>query len=358
MSAADGREVPGGVRLRLKRGLVVSTEPLVVEIEGENRRAWADEAAVGPVEAGDDVVVNVAALDLGLGSGGFDIVHVNLSRGLAAPATSDAHVMKLNYTSLQHPVDPIELPEAAERTGKAPVLVASPHGHLAPAVWAAHAENPGIRIGYVQIAGGALPGGFSRDVAMLREKELLCGHITVAPTFGGEDEAISLPGALDAAVHGLGWEAVIVAPGPGILGSATPYGHGAMAVLDGAHGAKSLGLGTLVSPRMSSSDPRPRHRGLSHHSATVLGMLLAPVAVAAPVDLEGADAEAVEELGRVCEEAGHEVRLVEVADDLVAYADSGLPRATMGRDITEDPLFFAAPLASGRVLARAGSADS
>ncbi len=32
---------------------------------------------------GDEVVVNVAALDLGLGSGGFDVVHVNLTRGLA-----------------------------------------------------------------------------------------------------------------------------------------------------------------------------------------------------------------------------------------------------------------------------------
>ena len=36
----------------------------------------------GPVEAGDEVVVNVEARDLGLGSGGFDIVHCNLTRGL------------------------------------------------------------------------------------------------------------------------------------------------------------------------------------------------------------------------------------------------------------------------------------
>ena len=32
---------------------------------------------------GDELVVNVQARDLGLGSGGFDIVHVNLTRGLA-----------------------------------------------------------------------------------------------------------------------------------------------------------------------------------------------------------------------------------------------------------------------------------
>ena len=37
---------------------------------------------VGEVEVGDEVVVNIEALDLGLGSGGFDVVHVNLTRGL------------------------------------------------------------------------------------------------------------------------------------------------------------------------------------------------------------------------------------------------------------------------------------
>ena len=62
---------------------------------------------------GDEVVVNVAALELGLGSGGFDVVHVNLTRGLEAGPSAgreagdeDPHVIKLNYTSLQHPVAP------------------------------------------------------------------------------------------------------------------------------------------------------------------------------------------------------------------------------------------------------------
>ncbi len=61
---------------------------------------------------------------------------------------------------------------------------------------------------------------------------------------------------------------------PGILGSATSYGHGGMAALDSAHAALALHLPTLLSPRISSSDPRPRHRGLSHHTATVLELLL------------------------------------------------------------------------------------
>ena len=99
--------------LKLRRGTVieVGTGGLAVEVDGERRRAWADETMVGPVEIGDDVVVNTAALDLGLGSGGYDIVHVNLSRGLGGGEVEPGvHVMKLNYSSLQHAVDPVELP--------------------------------------------------------------------------------------------------------------------------------------------------------------------------------------------------------------------------------------------------------
>ncbi len=69
-------------RLKLRRGVVVAEEPLTVEIDGERRPAWADAALLGEMREGDEVVVNVAALDLGLGSGGFDVVHVNLTRGL------------------------------------------------------------------------------------------------------------------------------------------------------------------------------------------------------------------------------------------------------------------------------------
>ena len=68
--------------LKLRRGVVVAADPLEVEVDGERRRAWADESMVGEMGEGDEVIVNVEALDLGLGSGGFDVVHVNLTRGL------------------------------------------------------------------------------------------------------------------------------------------------------------------------------------------------------------------------------------------------------------------------------------
>jgi hypothetical protein len=39
--------------------------------------------------------------------------------------------------------------------------------------------------------------------------------------------------------------------------------------------------------------------------------------------------------------------------DLSGYAESGLPAQTMGRELADDPLFFAAALAGGRALAAA-----
>lgn len=358
--------------LRLRRGIVVGEDPLTVEVDGERRPAWADTVLLGEMREGDEVVVNVAAVELGLGSGGFDIVHVNLTRGLEAGATperkaggEEPHVIKLNYTSLQHAVEPVEVADAPVRRfsppigakGAARVLVLPLHGHLAPAAWAlAQAgevrdgdgddeAGEGLAVGYVQTAGGALPGALSRDVAELRERGLLCGHITAAPAYGGEHEAISTCGALDAARR-LGWDVALVGPGPGIIGSNSEFGHGGVAALDSAHAALSLGLPTMLSPRLSSSDPRERHVDLSHHTYTVLELLLAPVEVAVP---EGED-----RIVAALEDAPGDHRLRSAPADLQGYAASGLPTRTMGREIGEDPLFFAAALAAGAALRRKG----
>lgn len=343
-------------RLKLRRGVVVVADPLTVEVDGKRRRAWADEVLLGEMREGDEVVVNVAAMDLELGSGGFDVVHVNLTRGLDASGDSRDHVMKLNYTSLQHPVAPAELPlrvmdpvgtrvtaEGDDRT--MPVLVLPLHGHLAPAAWAAAQAAPGLKLGYVQTGGGALPGSLSRDVAQLCERGLLCGHITAAPSYGGEREALSVAGALDAAANGLGWDAALVGPGPGIIGSETRLGHGGMAALDSAHAALALGLPTLLSPRLSAADPRERHRGVSHHTLTVMELLLGGVGVPVP---EGNP----EVSAQLASAAGDRHRLHEAPADLDGYAASGLSARTMGRGIEEDSLFFAAALAAGAALRR------
>jgi hypothetical protein len=347
--------------LKLRRGTVVEVgEPgapmqrLAVDVDGERREALADVGRVGRAQVGDEVVVNVEARDLGLGSGGFDLVHVNLTRGVAGEGTPGAHVMKLNYTSLQHAVVPVEeggSAQPADAAGEAadarpglalplakPVAVFGLHGQLAPVTWALGQARPGARVGYVQTAGGALPGGLSRVVQELRARELLCSHVTAGPAHGGEDEAVTVPGALHHGLHEAGWDAAVCGPGPGILGSASALGHGGMAALDNAHAALALGCRTALVARMSSGDPRPRHRGISHHTLTVLELLLAPVLVPLPA---GVDPE-------LPDDYRHDVRGFDV--DLEGYRGSGLPAQTMGRDLDEDPDFFAAALAAGRAV--------
>jgi hypothetical protein len=351
--------------LALRRGTVVAVDrdgpaaELTVEVGGERRRALSFEAATGAIEPGDDVVVNVAAVELGLGSGGFDIVHVNLTRGLSGSGEPGAHVMKLNYTSLQHAVHPVEERAAADDRlpsvhGK-PVAVIALHAQLPCVAWAAAQVRPGARIGYVQTAGGALPGQMSRVVRELLGSGLLAGHVTAAPSFGGPHEAISTAGGIHAGLTALGWDAAIAGPGPGILGSATALGHGGLAALDSAHAALALEARTIVVPRMSEGDARPRHRGLSHHTRTVLGLMLAPALVALPPGREGEPLPGPR-AGRGARPAPgdgsaprHEPRAG--AADLDGYVASGLPASTMGRGPDEDALFFRASLTGGTVLA-------
>jgi hypothetical protein len=332
-------------RLALRRGTVVAVEragpaaEIVVDVDGERRPAIAYTELTGAVEPGDDVVVNVAARDLGLGSGGFDVLHANLTRGLEGGGEPEAHVMKLNYTSLQHPVRPVEEGAPELQPVAAPVAILALHAQLPCVAWATAERRPGLRIGYVQGPGGALPGDLSHAVRELRERGLLAAHVTAGPAFGGESDAITVAGALHAGLTELEWDAAVVGPGPGILGSDTALGHGGLAALDAAHAALALGAATIVVPRMSSGDPRERHRGLSHHTRTVLDLLLRPAVVALP---PGAELE-----GR----ADHERRHGEA--DLEGYRRSGLPARTMGRGIDDDELFFRAALAGGTVLGEA-----
>ncbi|HEV7937833.1 MAG TPA: DUF3866 family protein [Solirubrobacteraceae bacterium] len=393
--------------LKLRRATVLQAGPadgpeqdLTISLAGERRAAIADVGLVGSSVQGDDVIVNVQARDLGLGSGGFDIVHVNLTSGLDGEGVDGAHVMKLNYTSLQHAVQPVEDAPTGEPDGGAdpphnggqadghtlsgagtqagellslplerPVAVLALHGQLAAVAWAFAQARPEARLGFVQTAGGALPGGHSRTVRTLRERGLLAGHITAGAAYGGEGEAISTAGALYHGLHTLGWDAAVCGPGPGIVGSSSSLGHGGMSALDSAHTAIALGAQTLLVARMSSADERPRHRGLSHHTLTVLDLLLEPLTVALPAGIRspaGADlraslgsvfGSATERTGpqleldvdRPARMARHDWRRAPV--DMPAYLASGLPAKTMGRVLLEDPLFFGAALAGGTVLA-------
>src|SRR4051795_8250902 len=68
--------------------------------EGGRSRAYALTEQVGPLEVGDRVVLNTTAIELGLGTGGWHVVHWNLTR-TEWRQPGPGHVMKARYTSVQ-----------------------------------------------------------------------------------------------------------------------------------------------------------------------------------------------------------------------------------------------------------------
>jgi hypothetical protein len=292
-------------------------------------------ALTGPVALGDDVLVNVQAAELGLGSGGFDVLHANLTRGLGLPPADGAHVMKLPYTSLQHAALHVEESwggDAGDDLAGLPVVACSLHSQVAPVCAGLGRE---LGVAYVQVAGGALPLPLSDTVRLLREEGYLRTTVSVGPCFGGEVECVSPASALVACARA-GMDAVVCAIGPGVVGTGSRLGHGALAAAGVLVSAAALGGRPVLAPRVSSADERERHRGLSHHTLAVLELARGEVAVAWPEGLDVPDGLAGAEL-------------VDTSD--WRRACDGLPLSHMGRSPDEEPWFFAAAYAAG-VLAR------
>src|SRR5215217_7667365 len=135
--------------LTLRRGRVsaiLERHEGLVRLEVDGVACVAYPLLTGPVAVDDDVLVNAQARELALGSGGFDVVYANLTRGLGLPASSGAHVMKLPYTPLQfavrHGEEDVEL---AERIDAMPVVACSLHSQLVPVC----AALRGLRVAYV-----------------------------------------------------------------------------------------------------------------------------------------------------------------------------------------------------------------
>jgi Protein of unknown function (DUF3866) len=322
------------VPLSLRRGVVtavVERNPELVRLEVDGVACVAYPRVTGSVEVGDEVLVNEQARLLELGSGGFDVLHANLTRGLELRPAEGAHVMTLPYTSLQSAVRFAEEegPLADELDGM-PVVCCSLHSQVAPAC-----AGLGLaRVAYVQLAGGALPVSLSDTVRVLKERGLVEVAVAVAPCHDGDVQAVTAASAL-AWSRAWGFDAAVCAIGPGIVGTGTALGHGGVAAAEAANAAAALGGRAVVAPRVSFADPRERHRGLSHHTRAVLRLCLGKTRVAWPAGLELPD-----------------VRVEQVDVHGWEAACSGLPLSHMGRDAEEDGWFFAAAFAAGRLAAR------
>jgi hypothetical protein len=303
----------------LRRGTVTAiAERLdrLVRLEVDGIACVAYPRLTGEVEVGDEVLVNEQARLLELGSGGFDVLYANLTRGLGLQAEEGAHVMALPYTpgqiALRRGEEDGVLPEALDGM---PVVLCTLHSQVAPVC----AALAGKRVAYVQVEGGALPLSLSDAVRELKERRLLGVAIAVAPCLDGDVDCVTTAAAL-VLTRQQGYDAAVCAVGPGIVGTGTQFGHGALSVADAANVATALGGRPVLTVRSSEADPRDRHRGVSHHTQSVLALCLGEIVVAWPD---------------------------EVATDGWEDACAALPLRHMGRGPAEDPAFFRAAFAAG-----------
>jgi hypothetical protein len=350
--------------IRLRRGTVVGVKlerpgavELSVDVGGRRGDAIAYPALTGDVGVGDTVLLNATAVDLALGTGGTYLV-VAVGDAREVDLDGPGRVVKARYTPLQTVVGSVEethaeLLEASRGLRATPVVVAPLHSMIAPIAAGAKAAGAG-RVAYVMTDGAALPGTFSRLVPRLRDAGLLDGWITSGQSFGGELEAVTVWSAMLAAVELLHAEVVVVADGPGNLGTATTWG---VSALGGGHtldDAAAVGGRPIAALRVSFADARERHHGVSHHSLTILARVCTgAVDVAVPALVEESQRAAVWSALRA-ERLEERHRLVE-ADGrpaLERLAASDVDVDSMGRSVDDDPAFFLSAGAAGVLAGR------
>src|SRR5450759_220289 len=312
----------------------------------------------GECSAGERVLLNMTAVHLRLGTGGSHFVVARDGGGdIALDDPSGGHVMKLRYSPLQRDVLAVESQESphhevmerAEDLRGMPVVCCGLHSQV-PLVAAGIKEGaPDARVAYVMTDQASVMMALSDLVRASTAAGLLDGTVTAGQALGGGLEAVTVHSALLAARHVTGADVAIVAIGPGVVGTGTPFGHGGIAQGEAINAAGVLGGRPIAALRVSFADTRERHRGVSHHSLTALGRIaLVPATVAVPhlPDGQASEVEAALE--------GAGVWL------LHQRADTGSTRLpdlhgvsvrSMRRGPEDDPAFFLASAAAGRAAA-------
>jgi hypothetical protein len=331
---------------------------VMVDGEAEASAAIAYPSLSGRCEAGDRVQLNTTAVDLGLGTGGAHFVIARAEEAALSDDPSGGHIMKLRYTPLQRDVLAVEesasphaaIMERARSLHRMPVVCCGLHSQLLPVVAAVKEADPSLRVAYVMTDQASLPLAFSDLVASMTERGLLDATITAGQSFGGSLETVTLHSALLAARHVVHADVTVVALGPGITGTATPFGHGGVAQGEAINAASVLGGRAIAVLRLSFVERRPRHYGVSHHTLAALGTVaLASAAVVVPV-LDAAERALVDD---ALEAAGAWSRHTRIDAAEAALPDTrGIAMRSMGRTPADDPAFFHAAAAAGTLAAR------
>lgn len=341
--------------------VVLAERPGAVEVEvdvgGDKARAVAYTSLVVSPRVGDRVVLNTTAVALSLGTGGYHFIIENLSQESEILEPGPGHIMKLRYTPQQHAVLSVEEDDSPHKAAidafrtldGMPVIVGQLHSQVAPAAAAVkRLTQPKARVAYIMTDSAALPIAFSRIVHQMKEVGLLDVTITAGQAFGGDLESVTIYSALAAAKVVANADVAIVCQGPGNVGTGTKYGFSGIEQGEIINAVNVLGGRAIAIPRISFTDDRPRHRGLSHHTITALSEIaVSPAVVALPIMDEMKLMVIEEQIGHTAINYKHRTRIFDGMPGIRECCERGITLATMGREFNDDPEFFLAASAAG-----------
>ncbi len=330
-----------------------------VSTAGGEVAAIAYPSMLGPLEAGDRVVVNVAGIELGLGTGGLGFILWNLD-GPGPDALGPGHAVKLRYTPWQKVVLAAEEPASPHHEALAgavsvdgtPTVVCTLHSQVAAAAAGIKQSRPDARVGYLMTDSAALPIALSDLLRRLRAAGLVDVTCTCGHAFGGDLEAVNVFSGLVSLVHASGADAIVAAPGPGVVGTGTALGHTAMEQGQVLDAVTALGGRPVACLRISFADRRERHRGVSHHTLMALRLAARERSTMVLPELGDATAGLRAELEREGLVDRHELVIANGRPGLELLSERGVRVDTMGRSMGETPELFAAAAAAGAVAAR------
>ena len=323
---------------------------LKVNIDGEISKAINYNYITGPINVGDTVIVNTTAVELSLGTGGYHFVIFNYNNE-SKVIEGKGHIMKLRYTPVQ-----IKCLTAEEEDSKYHdifnsftsldnhiCIVGTLHSMLAPIASTIKWMNKNIKINYIMTDGGSLPIYFSNTVRILKEKGIINGTITIGHAFGGDLECVNIYSGLIAAKEILKGDVTIITMGPGIVGTGTKYGFSGVEQGHIIDAVNTLGGIPIIVPRISFKDNRKRHKGISHHTLTVLSEICNTTGTLIIPKLNEEKQDVIEEqISRFTLDNKYRIVYEEGEDVSDAMAYYNLKTTTMGRGFEEDKEYFLA----------------
>mgnify|MGYP006084142171 CR=1 FL=1 len=252
---------------------------------------------IGLLEVGHRVIVNTIAMHLGLGTGGYHLVHFNLDSKQGDQLRS-GRVLKARYLSEQLQADVWEEHADETRSGSdltgMRVLLCQLHSHVGAIAIATSAQLE-APVGFVMTDQASLPLAISDMVFQAQNSNVIGVTVTTGQSFGGEIEAVTVASGV-LALKERNVSNILIGCGPGHLGTNSKLGFSALELVGHATILSKLGASVALAVRASSTDQRERHQGISHHTKTLLELI--PHSIAVPIPSEVYDQE-IEGLGHM-----------------------------------------------------------